>query len=330
MLSQSDIVVDSLQPLESDPFQAEEDIDFNFRVVNFGSVDTGSFYVGIVIDSTLMGTLYISNQPAYTYTPVTLTIQETPEGFHTIQVVGDYYSNVQESNETNNTDAGTYEWRGVPNLTTTSLSLQESPPHDAGQLLQYTLLVQNTGTGKASGTSEVVVSIDGQATLGWQITDFPAHTYANLTFNLIFIQAGDYLLEAEIDPDNMITELNEGDNTISQLYTIRISPQITVKGYLKPDLKFSHLSTASASETPLEGFNVKVMDQDGSTLIEKGSDITDANGYFECTVSNEPDENGLDLFICLELNDSIVRIQPHGLFASPYKWYSTGYGDIHT
>jgi hypothetical protein len=310
------------------PFIALNDSDIEVTIANVGDVSTGNFTVGIKINGNLAGSFNISNLATYTGIIYTITLQQMPEGIHTIQIVADYNNTAAESNESNNTVSAGFQWVGVPNLKAELIWADGTPPFEVGNGVDFTFRVRNSGNGKVNGDCSIELRVDGSVLATWTVTDWPAQTYLEDSFSLTFHQTGTYAVEMRADPYNRITESNESDNNVSNSYKIVVAPQIRVRGCVRPSFRYSHSSGATATATPLKGFKVKIMDQDILFHDELATVTTDANGNFDVYVNNQPSENGVDLFVKLEFDDDVMDIRSQSLFATPYSWESTIRPDI--
>ena len=310
------------------PFIALNDSDIEVTIANVGDVSTGNFTVGIKIDSILMGSFSVISLASYTVVIYTITLQQVPEGNHTIQIVADYNNTAAESNESNNTVSAGFQWVGAPNLEAKFIRAEGTPPFEVGNGVDFTFRVRNSGNGNVDGDCSIELRVNGSVLATWTVTDWLAQTYLEDSFNLTFHQTGTYTVEMRADPYNRIAESNESDNNVSNSYTIVVAPQIRVRGCVRPSFRYSHLSGATATATPLKGFKVKIMDQDILFNDELATVTTDANGNFDVYVNNQPSENGVDLFIKLEFDDNVMDIMSPSLFAAPYSWESTIRPDI--
>jgi len=325
-----DIIVYDLKRAagQPSPFVALNDSDIEVTIANIGTASTGNFTTGIKIDNILMGSFTVSSLASYTGVVYTITLQQVPEGYHTVQIIGDYNNAITESDETNNTASATFQWVGTPNLKAEFLRADGTSPFEVGNGVDFTFRVSNNGNGKVNGNCSIELRVNGSVLATWTVTDWPAQTYLEDSFNLIFNQTGTYTVEMRADPYNYVAESNENDNIVSNSYNVVVAPQIRVRGYVVPSFRYSHNTGATAIATPLKGFKVKIMDQDILFNDELATVYTDSNGYFDVYVNNQPSENGVDLFIKLEFDDNVMDIKSSSLFATPYSWESTIRPDI--
>lgn len=325
-----DIAVYDLKPAtgQVSPFVALSDTRLEFTIANLGTASTGNFTVGIVVDSVLMGSFTETSLAPYTGIIYTITLQQVPEGYHTVRIVGDYNNTVSESNEANNSANGFYQWVGKPNFKADYLNANRTPPYEAGTSVQLSFRVSNNGNGKAAGNSFVELRVNGETIATWTITDWLPQTYLEDTISLTFNRAGSYLVEIRADPANLVAESNETDNTISAYYSVVAAQQITISGFVIPSFRFSHQTGTTPVATPLNGFKVRLLDDDIILNDEIATTYTNASGYFEVTVNNQLHEDGIDLFLQLDFDDSIVSVRP-GNGNGSYRLESSVLQNIH-
>ncbi len=145
-------------------------------------------------------------------------------GKHRIKVTADVNNRVTEVNETNNdieTDFATL----TPDLVIKDIGwLMENPLTD--DKVAFTITVKNQGTGNA-GASNMTYSVDKMPAVTVSIAAIPAGNTSALTFTS-YVKAGPHMVEATIDTDNKISELNETNNTGTFSFST-ITPDLTIK-----------------------------------------------------------------------------------------------------
>ena len=238
-------------------------------VKNSGDVDakdvTVKFYVGSPYTGSLIGSVSIPYIPvSETYTvniPVTIT-EDTY-----ISVVADPDNVIAEADETNNT-ASMLLTRTIPDLSISSSDITIIPPVIEGQSAVITAIVHNTGN---LGASDVVVSFyDGDpqsgGTLIGSVTksymDAGATALAEVAWNT-FGQSGTNYIHVVVDPQNIINESNENNNTT--LIPIDVTPSI------KPDLVITSSDIIFSNLNPQDGEPLVIT----ATVHNFGTDASD-------------------------------------------------------
>lgn len=281
----SDIIAYDLKPAagQSSPFTALADTNLEVTIANIGGASTGNFTLGIKIDDILMGSTTVNSLAPNTGTIYTLILQDVPEGYHTVQVIGDYYNVVAESNEDNNTVSATYLWVGTPNLKAESLSADSIPPFGVGKGIGFTFRISNNGNGSINGDCPVELRVNGDVIATWTVTNWPAQKYLEDSFTLTFNAPGTYTVEMRADPYNAIAESNEYDNNISNTYQVVILPDS-----YEPNDTVGTATSVSRNSTIYANIHTSTDVDYYKFNLETGYDLT-------ITLSNIPSGNDYDL-----------------------------------
>ena len=325
-----DIVVDELVRAagEPDPFIALKDSKVKVVIANIGTVATGNFTSALKIDGRIMALFTVDSLESYKGVRYTVVLREVPGGTHKVEIVGDYNNLIKESNESNNAASNNFYWQGTPNLKVEFLTAEGKSPYEVGTGVDFTFKVINNGSSAINGKIPVVLKVDGEVLATWVVKDWARNEYLMQVFNLSFERAGVYRVEIEADPNNEIAEISEIDNVKDKLCEALMAPKLRISGRVAPYFRHSHDQSETAVSTPLKGFKVIIMDKDSYFDDRLAVVYTDANGYFDVFVNNQPSEGGVDLYLRLELDDDEIQIRPYSKSAEPYFWQSSVQNNI--
>jgi len=172
---------------------------------------------------------------------LTMTFNWAAAGKHKIKVTADVNNRVTESDETNNSkeiDFGTL----TPDLTIPDISwLMENPLTD--DKVNVTITVRNQGTGTA-GASRLTYIVDNMPGVAVNIASLPAGGTSNVSFSS-YLKAGSHTVNATIDSNTKIAELDESNNT-----------KVLTFDTIVPDLNITSISVSPV--TALPGDNVTI------------------------------------------------------------------------
>lgn len=207
-----DLCINSLTAA-TQPFKVGQDADFQFEIANYGTGTAPNTYIGFEMDGNSLGFNNIGNIPSgYQYT-VNFTLTGVPEGTHEIKVVAVPDSSVIDINPNNNSIAKNFVWQGVPDLVAKSfVTVSEPTLLTPGKEVIFEFSVANEGTGKAVGTINNHLSINGQE-LG--IISFPGLDVgyiATITFGVTFNAPGTYNMAIHVNKDGTIIESDYNNN----------------------------------------------------------------------------------------------------------------------
>ena len=209
--------------------------------------------------------------PAGGYEDLRFTWTTPPPGEHIIYVIADADNVVQECNETNNSTfktltIGTTE-ETLPNIAAGAISIVQDPQYE-GQDYDIVVKIANT---RSVDVSNVAVSLyDGDPVSGGlligseMLVSVPAYGEGGVQFKWDCSDLGGvHFLHVVVDPNNIIEEENELDN--SAFITVNLlSP-------LKPDLIISSADISFSPSTPTQGDSLAV----GVTVKNSGAPVSD-------------------------------------------------------
>lgn len=192
-------------------------------VRNVGPAPAGAFRVGLLHGTTTLATTTKSSLSAGSSSSVSLT-WTFPAGTTEpidLTVVVDSEGAVDEGDETNNRATHTV-GPGKPDLAVAATDITHSPTEPvAGTDVRFTIKVRNVGAAKALNALLRLIGPTG--TLGEETISTLSAGYTStryITWSIPAIQHGTVTLTVVVDPDNVISEANEANNTAAHTLTI--------------------------------------------------------------------------------------------------------------
>ena len=212
-----DLTITNLVWSPTDGIGDGDTVTFTITVENIGTGSTSSdFYVGLEIDGNYIGSQQVSGLSAGNSTEVSHS-WDADAGTHTVKAVVDYYSEITESNETNDERSQALPEIPFPDLTVTDITW--SPPTDIrhGDTVTFTATVENIGAGNTSSNFYVRFTID-DGYIGHQKVSGGLTAGGSSAVNLDWIAfEGDHTIKVIVDEYNAITEFNESNNEKSEV-----------------------------------------------------------------------------------------------------------------
>lgn len=308
------------------PFTAEGTGSIEYTIANYSDYDSGDVTVGLKVNGNLVYTFSAGNIPAWTGYIRIINLNGFSEGDYNIELIADVNNLISETIETNNSDSGVYTWVGTPDLVATELTAEGTSTYEVGTGIDFHLRVDNDGTGVAIGETTIYITLDGTPIQGWIITDFPRNAYFQKDFQLTFNEVGNYQVGIVVDQENQISELNENNNSIIKNYEITTATKVEVTGNLTQ--KIYEYWGDTPSNIPVEGIKVKIIDDDVIFNDVLDTVYTDATGNFSAIINNQTSESGCDIFLEIELDNSVVVVKDLSLIPSIYSWKSATHKDF--
>ena len=156
----ADLTVSSIT-LDTDSPHVQDKIMITASVYNGGTVSADNFFVRVLVNGTVIGEDYKINTLAGGGTfNLQIPYKVTKDGENTIQVIADAQSNIEESDETNNTGNVNFTATTIerPDLTIPENGLSTNPESPRPSIeFEYNITVANIGSENA-GASRLVVS----------------------------------------------------------------------------------------------------------------------------------------------------------------------------
>jgi len=195
----------------------------NVKVKNIGRADSGRFNVKLEVDDVEVQTLPVESLSENE--EVTLSFSWTPSkpDTYTLKVTVDPENLVTELNEENNQISltVTVKPKPLPDLTVEFTGLPDE--FVAGTEYEIKALIKNIGEAEA-GTFSVKLEANEAAVGTVQVESLAAGSSTTASFTWKPEKAGDYTLKATVDPENLIEESDETNNTAATSVTVTSPP----------------------------------------------------------------------------------------------------------
>ncbi|MEG1513385.1 MAG: CARDB domain-containing protein [Clostridia bacterium] len=225
-----DLIVSALSP-GSASYLTGSTISVSATVYNQGSIAARGFYVSLYNGSSTQ-TSYVSGLGVGASTTVSFsfTAPSTAQML-TLTATADYYNHVAESNENNNTGTGSVTIIGErPDLTVTALTA-DAGSYKPDERVTITATVKNNGI-VSCPASKLCLTGDGITAQTKSVSAISAGGTQTVTFSFAapyVIRNKTYAITAATDPDNLITESNESNNSRSGRFMVSNPlPDLTV------------------------------------------------------------------------------------------------------
>lgn len=227
----ADLVVSALNSNASS-YSAGDPITITATITNQGIRSAGSFNVALTSGDLATQTKSVSSLAAGTSTTVSFSYtaaRYSSDKSITVTAMADSGGVIAESNENNNTRLASFVVKKyappLPDLIVSALT-SDKALYEPGDTVTISATVKNIGTGSASATT-VRLTVPGIATLSKSI--FPLDVGASQTVQFtwtapVSLTDQNITVTAFVDPDNLITESNEANNTRTTTVVINAPP----------------------------------------------------------------------------------------------------------
>ncbi|MBS7633578.1 hypothetical protein KEJ15_08210 [Candidatus Bathyarchaeota archaeon] len=218
LIEYPDLTVTSIT-VTPEQLHAEEASTVTVTVKNIGRADVNVFTVRLSVNGVTLQTLTVEGLTVDQTRTVTFSWIPTAQGTYTLKAVVDPEGAVEELVETNNelSTAVTVLPKLLPDLTVAFTSLPQQ--FTAGT--QYTITVTISNIGTASAGEFAVELRANNALVGTQtVSSLAAGASTTVTFSWTPASVGQYTLVATVDPENVVVELNENNNSATQTVTV--------------------------------------------------------------------------------------------------------------
>lgn len=215
----------------------------------------------------LVGTVTTTAPNGTTTAPVTITVPPgTPDGDYYLLVEVDPDNNFPEVNETNNVGVATQRFATAYELSATGLVVRNSGGVNAGDTLNADLTVTHNGVPRV-GSLDVALFASSD-----QLYDANDHPVGAVTVTLTGqnvetvavsgtlpqLAPGPYYLVARLDPNNLLAEANENNNTLVGPVPFSTGPDftvgtITIPAEVTPGGTMSVVTTINSVAVPYTG-----------------------------------------------------------------------------
>jgi subtilase family serine protease len=203
-------------------------------VQNQGATAAGGFYVSLASPDLATQTKYVSSLAAGASTTITFTYtasQYTASKTITVTATADSTGIIAETNENNNTQSATFTVLVLPDLTVSALTC-DKPAYEAGETVTVSATVKNDGTTPTAATT-VRLTVPGIGVYSKSVSALNAGASQTVPFTFTAPTAltpQSITVTAYVDPDNLIQESNENNNTrtaVVQINALRPDIEIT-------------------------------------------------------------------------------------------------------
>ncbi|MGI5848907.1 MAG: CARDB domain-containing protein [Christensenellales bacterium] len=232
----ADLTVTVLSTYKS-TYNADETVTVTATVKNQGLRSAGGFYVTLTSSDLTTQTKYVSSLAAGGSTSVTFTYtagQYSSDKTISITATADSTGVVAESNESNNSRSASFRVLKyvppLPDLTVTSLA-GDKAFYEAGETITITGTIQNIGQ-YASASTTVRLTVQGIGTFSANIPVLNAGASRTVMFTCTAptsLSPQPVSITALVDPNNLVEESNEGNNSRSATISINaLRPDIEI------------------------------------------------------------------------------------------------------
>lgn len=227
-----DLIVSALSSNKAE-YTAGETITITAAIRNQGLSATGGFYVTVSSPDLPAQTTYVSSLAAGGTTNVAFTYtasQYTSNKTITVTATADSTNAIDETNEGNNTRSTAFTVLALPDLTVASLAGDE-PIYEAGEIITVTAVVKNAEQTPSAATT-VRLTVPNIGVFSKNIAALGAGASQTVTFTFTApasLTAQTIMVTAYVDPDNIIAETNESNNTLTALIAVNaLRPDVEV------------------------------------------------------------------------------------------------------
>ncbi len=213
-----DLVITSTTWTPASPNETSA-ITLSATVQNIGTAAAGATTVNFTLGGTVAGSANVGALSAGASATVSFNAGTRPMGSYPVSSVVDPANTIVEQNNANNsfTASSPLVVAQAPGPDLQVLSITSTPPNPAaGQAVSFTVAVNNRGT-QASGVSSTTRVTVGSTTLNTSTPSIAAGNTVNVAISGTWTAtAGGATITATADATNVITETNEGNNSLSQ------------------------------------------------------------------------------------------------------------------
>ncbi|MCU7865516.1 MAG: hypothetical protein KZQ92_16240, partial [Candidatus Thiodiazotropha sp. (ex Lucinoma borealis)] len=196
------------------------------------------------------------------------TYSLTTPGTSTFHVVLDPQNQLLEEDESNNTASASITTAPTIDLavSTEDISVTDNPAY-VGDDITFTVMLHNRGTLDSPPANVVFQITDGSTTREIQSTSVQVNAGQTATRNVIWRvdMEGDLVFSAQLDTDNLVPELDEGNNSATSTLAAGLASG--------PNLAVDHRTFTSTPTPALEAQELQLSAEVGNTGADPASDI---------------------------------------------------------
>ena len=227
-----DLIISALSA-DKPQYMPGDTITVNATVRNQGSGPAGGLYVALTSSDLSTQTRSVSSLAAGTSTSVTFTYiapQYTANRTITVTATADSTDAIAETNEGNNTRDTSFTVLALPDLTVTTLAGDKSV-YEAGDTVTIYVSVKNIGPTAVAATT-VRLTVPGIGTYSKSVSTLASGASQTVQFTFTAptaLTSQNVTVTANVDPDNLIQESNENNNTRTATIAVNaLRPDIEV------------------------------------------------------------------------------------------------------
>ncbi|MBN1862493.1 MAG: hypothetical protein JW790_02480 [Dehalococcoidales bacterium] len=263
-----------------------EETEVTAIIENIGEEDIDdSFRVRLYADSSNIDNVRLSGLDANDDVEVEFDWTPAAAGDITLTVVADINDEIDEDRENNNDDSLEVEV-AIPSLGADLSSIEITVPEViyADSETTITASVENTGDQDISDTFQIGLSIDGSSVASAPISSLDVGDSASVEFPWTPLAPGDYIIEVVADPDEVITEISENNNSATATVTVSDSeatpPSSISASVAAEDMDFGELAAGETSET----YQVTLTNSGAGDILVTAEVAGDAGGFYAATL----------------------------------------------
>jgi hypothetical protein len=228
----ADLVVSALSSNASS-YDVGDTVTITATIRNQGLRSAGRFSVALTSPDLSTQTKSVSSLAAGASTTVTYTYtapQFSSNKTVTVTATADSTGVIPESNESNNSRSSSFMVRSLPDLIVSALTC-DKPAYEAGETVTVSATIRNAGA-TPSGATTVRLTVPGIGTYSKSISALSASATQKVSFSFTAptaLTAQSITVTAYADPNNIIQESNENNNTRTAIVAINaLRPDIEI------------------------------------------------------------------------------------------------------
>jgi hypothetical protein len=209
------------------PFEVGEAANIHFTIANYGPDNAPDTSVRVDVDGSPVGNIPLGTILAGYQYNVEFDLTGPSEGTHEIKLIAQVGYGLVDTDLSNNTIIRSFVWEGIPDLVAKSFETVSGPTSlKTGQEVEFKFTVANEGTGKAVGTINNHLTINGQEVAIFSFTDLDVGYMVTVTFTVIFNEPDTYNMEIHVNKSGSIIESNSNNNIKTNSVTVLDSRQV--------------------------------------------------------------------------------------------------------
>jgi subtilase family serine protease/fibronectin type 3 domain-containing protein len=221
-----DLVAETLTVMPANPDTLPTTLGFTTTVRNVGTTPANDVRIQLRKGDATNGEMMaegLYSVPGRSSVVATFTAVLTQPGATEFTVVVDADNAIDETNEGNNSISTTVETRASVDLQLAASDIRITPqPAVEGDDVAFTVMLRNAGSSLSPSTTVQVVMTDGDSTteLETQTLQIGAGSAVERVLTWRADRIGNLTFTAQLDPDQLIPELDEQNNTASLAFSV--------------------------------------------------------------------------------------------------------------